>query len=480
MGRRESLYLGRAAPVVSQTTEWSDTVSRWDEGDLEQRLCRALDIAGKTVTAFGVHGYTDTETPVYSFGPEKPLAETAMLMYACAESAHRPAIAKRIGELAELVAPRARCERMMANIALNPALAFKFAAPHVLLTALGYADDTFDDFLKSCLASEASNGQERPPSARIERKWLTGVWTGEHAAADWSSELDGSVLGAPLDILGGLRNDAYAWTHLLMYSTDFGNRPRRLRRTAGLLRHGASLLVRYLDAEDYDLAGEILLAWPLTDSPWSPAAAFAFKVLAGVEDEVGTLPCGNMNLARLNALDGDDRFTYALGTAYHTAYVMGFLCAAAMRAGRRPPTTIVGPPCEWSALTDVLRYVDDTQGHWQAAFARLDDVEQRALTPFVLDVAIVQKSRRRDYAAIDALLSLARRHGMAGSSLCRQAADLLARLASCGTAIATRSAQRVAERREDAEAADCAQSPWTSTAAAGPASGLTSVKFSLN
>jgi hypothetical protein len=33
-----------------------------------------------------------------------------------------------------------------------------------------------------------------------------------------------------------------------------------------------------------DLSGEILLSWPLTGRSWSAAAAFAFHVLADVED----------------------------------------------------------------------------------------------------------------------------------------------------------------------------------------------------
>jgi len=415
----------------------SEPVSRWDERDLEERLCRALDIARKTVLAFGLDGYTDTETPAYSFGAEKPLAETSMLMYASESFRHRRQIRQRLDGLAELVAPRARSERVMANIALNPALAFKFAAPHVLLTRLGYGDPVFDRLLDSSLASEAADGHDRPPSARLERKWLTAVWTGEDSGADWSSDLAGSVLDTPLDILGGRREDVYAWTHLVMYATDFGNQPRRLTRADTRMSDATSLLARYLDSEDYDLAGELLLAFPLTASAWTPAAAFAFRVLASVEDQVRVLPCGNLNVARLNALEGEDRFRYALGTAYHTAYVMGFLCAASMRPDRTPPRQIVGR--RWQAcLKEILAHVDHEQGHWQDEFAWLPDDERQVLTPFVLDMALVQRCRTRDYAAVHTLLSIASRHDLPVSPLCRQAADLLARMASCSTAVAAK------------------------------------------
>ena len=65
--------------------------------------------------------------------------------------------------------------------------------------------------------------------------------------------------------------DAYAFTHLIMYCTDFGLRtPRLPRRRPTILMEVGSLLARYMDAEDYDLAGELLLAWPLMDAAGVP------------------------------------------------------------------------------------------------------------------------------------------------------------------------------------------------------------------
>ena len=411
-------------------------MSRWNEADLEARLCRALDVARKTLNYFAIDGYSDKESPVYSFGPEKPVTETAMLIYAASASGNRPNVASRVDELARLLAPHARSERVLIDIALHPALAFKFAVPHVLLTRLGYRDATFDEFLRSCICSQARNGHDRPPSASLEKRWILSLWTGQHANVGWRADLLDSVLNWPIDILGGLRDDAYAFTHLIFYSTDFGFKTRRLpRRRSIILGEAGSLLARYVDAEDYDLAGEILLAWPLTGAAWSPSAAFGFRVLASVEDQVGVLPCGNINLSRLAQLKGEERARYALGTAYHTAYVMGFLCAASLRPGRVPPMKIVGPRFEKSCLSRVLRYVDDDQGHWQSEFSSLTEGEQRALIPLILDIAIIQKSRRRDYKSMNEILSLAREYRIASSPMCGQAAELLERIANCSTAI---------------------------------------------
>ena len=95
---------------------------KWNEADLEARLCRALDVARKTIDYFAVDGYTDADPPIYNFGPEKPIAETAMLMYAASAAGDRPAIASRIDELARLLAPTARngCSSTWLSIPRSP------------------------------------------------------------------------------------------------------------------------------------------------------------------------------------------------------------------------------------------------------------------------------------------------------------------------------------------------------------------------
>ena len=411
-------------------------MSRWNEADLELRLCRALDLARKTIHHFAIDGYANLDSPACSFGPEKVVAETAMLIYAASASLRRPNIASRIDELAQLLARHARSERVLVDIALHPALAFKFAVPHILLTKVGYPDAGFDDFLRSCASSQTRNAQDRPPSSALERQWIRSLWDGVEFDAVWRARLRDSMLNWPVDILGGLRTDAYAFTHLIMYCTDFGFRnPRLPRRRPTILMEVGSLLARHMDAEDYDLAGELLLAWPLMGAAWSPSAAFAFRVLASIEDQVGVLPCGNVNLAHLAQLEGEERARYALGTAYHTAYVMGFLCAASLRPGRAPPATIVGPQFDATCLSRLMRHIDDDRGHWRPQFLSLTEGEQRALIPFVLDVAIMQKCRRRDYQAVSTILSLACEYDVAGSPMCRQAFELLERIASCSNAI---------------------------------------------
>ena len=53
----------------------------WPAADLERRVIRALDFAASAVSDFGETGYADAVRPALGFGPEKVVAEAAMLAY---------------------------------------------------------------------------------------------------------------------------------------------------------------------------------------------------------------------------------------------------------------------------------------------------------------------------------------------------------------------------------------------------------------
>lgn len=405
---------------------------RWAESDLTARLCHALTIAKRALELFAIEGYADAELPEHSFRPEKAIAETAMLLYASSAVRHIPAVGERLDELAHLLLPHARSQRTLLNIALHPSICLDFAVPHVLLTKMGYPDAAFDKVIEASVLSSVSEGHERPPFAAVEQKWIMSLIKGEPPGRDWNPYLRNSVLYHPIDILGGPREDAYAFTHLMMYCTDFGHRPAFLpRRRSIIMAEARSLLAKCLDDEDYDLAGEILMAWPLSDTRWCPSTSFVFRVLVSVEDRVGVLPGGTTNSDRLKRLDGEQKTQYAFGTAYHTAYVMGMICAVALREGHSPPATVPHRKANPALVAQILEHTVTDQGHWQPEFAKLSDRQKAAVVPFVLDLAIAQTYRKHDYERLAGLLSIAHENGLADSPMCAQAAEILQRLAVC-------------------------------------------------
>ena len=405
-------------------------MTSWSVTDLERRLCRVLDLAARVIEHFGETGYSDSATTVNDFGPEKVVAEVAMLLHTADGLRDRPQIGRRVDTLAHQLAPYARSRRALVDMALHPGHAFKLAVPHVLLTGLGLVDHDFDVIARERCLAAATLASDLPPSATAERRWTMSLWSADATDPAPPDAADGTFLHLPFDLIGGSREDAYALTHLLFYITDFGHRPlvQTPRPQSVILAEIEALVVRYLDAEDYDLCGELLMAWPLTGAPWTTTSAFAFRVLARIEDQVGVLPCGNADIVRLGQLTGDDRALYALAASYHTAFVMGFLCAVALRAGPIS-TRFDSEVFDGTLVTALAAHVDDTQGHWQEVFAECDDVERRMLVPALIDLALVQSLRKTDYESVRTVLVLAMEAGLAEMPLWEQAAGLLAAVA---------------------------------------------------
>jgi hypothetical protein len=271
------------------------------------------------------------------------------------------------------------------------------------------------------------------PHRALERLWIESVRTGDAPGAPFKRAASDSVLNHPVDLVWGTRDDAYAHTHALMYYSDFGYADRPLPRPRSIvLRDAAALLARALMLEDYDLAVEVLMAWPLTSAPWSPAGAFGFRVLAELEDEVGFLPAKNGTPEKFYRLTGIDRTRYALAASYHTGYVWTMLCAMSLRPGLAPPRDIPGTRAGGALVDELLTAIPNVDTPWRRTFGRLRPAEQQGLTAFLLDMALLSTARSHDYAALADLLAVAVRHGLADGPLCGQSAELIQRLAASG------------------------------------------------
>ena len=400
-------------------------VAVWPSADLERRLVNALDFAAVAVSDFGETGYDDAVRPALSFGPEKVVAEAAMLAYAAHGANRSRAVGDRVDALARQLDPLVRSPRALADMALNPEQVFRRVVPHVLLAAMGYPDDGFDAFASDVCARVLSHAVDQPPTVLAERRWIASVW--DRRPPTVSAYLSGTALTDPFDLLVGSREDPYGLTHLLFYVTDFGRTttPELGRTRAAILADVEALVLRYLDHGDYDLVGELLMAWPQLHEAWSPIAAFAFDVLAHVEDEVGLLPCGNIDPDRLASLAGAERTRYARAASYHTALVMGFLCAVTLRGDTRPATAFVAPGYPDNAWRAFRAMLDDHTGDWLPVFDRRNEAEKRRMAPMLCGLVITQAMRRQDFSAMHDAIRMARQFGLPAQPLQSAAVDLL-------------------------------------------------------
>jgi len=381
----------------------------------------------------GADGFHGADLPEGNFAAEKPLAETAMLLYVASRERSDPGVQERFDGLVQDLIPYARSKQMGWEVLRYPSVCLQLATPHILLARLGRRDSLFDDLLARSEAAYASRGHEVVPYRELEIIWLRSLWRNEIPGRELEETARKTALGNPIDLLNCSRDDAYALTHAVMYYTDFGNwQPPLPRPREEFLGESAAVLARALIIEDYDLAAEALMAWPLTSSVWSSAAAFGFRVLASLEDKVGFLPAGPSASKRLLELAGDEKTKYALASSYHTAYVMGMLCALSLKPGMASPFEIVGPPFSATLIEGLEAFIPKTGAHWEQVFRSLRGNEQAALGPFLLDVAIIQSSRKGEFAQMASLLEIATQNGMAGTTLCAQSAELLSRMASFG------------------------------------------------
>jgi hypothetical protein len=408
---------------------------KWGESDLIERLCHALDIAKLAVEHLASNGYCDADIPAITVRPEKIVSETSILLVAASSSAAHPEIGSRVKYLVERLIPHARCERMALGLCMEPAVAWDYALPHVCLTRLGYRDSAFDELLRKSLNSQARAGRERVPHRTLEQEWAAAAWSEPkfRRRPVASRTARRSILNHPIDLVNGARDDIYAFTHALMYVTDFNLRPAPLpRRRSVILAEAEAALARCLDEQDYDLSGEVLLSWPLTGTSWSAAAAFGFRVLTRVEDKARFLPTPSTRIDELRSLEGIRRTQYLVATAYHTAYVMGLLCAASLAPGCAPPAAI---PCDDAKPGAAMRIMEllDADGrrpHWYSEFQQLTVPEMDALAGFLINVALRRRAASRDFRGVREVLALAYDLDLADMPAASQSAELLDRLAT--------------------------------------------------
>ena len=112
----------------------------WPLEKLVRRLCLALTVAKRAIRILGDGGYFDDEIPEDSFGPDKPLAETAMLLHVAAAVKGNVVVQELVEELCRLLSPYARSNRTAYAIALYPTICFQLAMPHILLSQHGLED----------------------------------------------------------------------------------------------------------------------------------------------------------------------------------------------------------------------------------------------------------------------------------------------------------------------------------------------------
>ncbi len=373
---------------------------------------RGLAVAELALDAVTRPGHVDLDAHHTSVA--KVVAETAILVRVIG-----PSHGARPNQLADRILDLATGDSARLAIAVRASASLDQAVPYLVLRE-HRRDPLMDELVRRGESARAAGGRERLPHRDLELRWLRGLLTGRHDVA--ASDVRGTVLGAELDVLGGSRDDAYAFTHALMYATDFGRRPETVPPSlvTGLLSQARSALAGALDDEDWDLAGELLMTWPLLGAAADSDAAVALAVVLEMAEAVGTLPSATLGTVDLGELTGVDRADAIVLSTYHTAYVLALLAALA------PLVTwpCAEPALSGASLRDAWLFLAGRPTWHDLAYAARPGTAGLAVA-LVSDARIRRLARDRRFADLAATLALP---GIPSTPASLQALELFDRL----------------------------------------------------
>jgi len=393
-----------------------------------------LEFAVEAVGRLGETGYSDPNDSRISFPPEKVVVEAALLAYTVSMTHPKGDVCERLHALVKVLGPVARGSTWALGMCLNPPRVWDYAQAHIYLTRMGHVDHKFDLLLRKCIASSQAGLVERVPYRALEQVWLQDLWQGHgpKESAPRSARVPETTLHRPMNTLTATRDELYAFTHALMYLSDFGARPQRLPRARlGIIEDAEAALARCLYDQDYDLTGEVLFAWPLTKHRWSNTSILAFRVLARLDDELGYLPCSSNHKVRKADLATEEEKLRFVATSYHTVFVMGILCALTLRYGRVPMALAPSRSANRGQADRILPFLDGMpRQDWQVDFDECSAKERNSLAGMLMNMALWRKFATKDFAAVYEILKTASELRLSDAPMAFQAAETLDRLAS--------------------------------------------------
>lgn len=309
----------------------TDLMLREAGDQLNDRLLRgALFMAIHAVAAVRAGESTGAAPRLIS---EKVHSEAAILLRSVSSQPGKNAELE--SRLTALLTPR-ELDQLGVSLSLHPGLALDLALVPLHLRDLGLGDPRLEPLLADLFGAERLTGPERPAHRRLEQLWLHGLWTGSPERHRIALALTDSALAWEFDHLSGTTDDAYAFTHAILYATDHGRNEADLPRPIEQIEDDAdAMLAVALDAGNHDLATEILWTWPMLRLDWSPLAATAHDFLAGLAAREGFLPGPGFDQTVCDELPAEQRELYILQTSYHTTFVHGMLVAAVLVRGTR-------------------------------------------------------------------------------------------------------------------------------------------------
>lgn len=297
----------------------------------------------------------------YATIQDKLIVESLLLVLIVERFRERsPEIQQRLQNICEFCIPLVYTPKNRMLVSRYPHTAITFGISHFALKQMGYGDAVFGRTIESAFRSRQVHAIERLPYRSMEARWLQSLLFKDQRAC-FDDLLLASILKAQAHPLRMSTSDSYAFTHALMYVTDFGDQPLPENLEISHLESlNDQLIAAQIVNENLDILGELLMSAMFLSRPWSVRARFAWHFLAETWNQFGILPSPSFEAKEYAKLSAKDARAYAFKHTYHTIYVGAILCSLILRR----PEVIVSPAtdCLLSAdisLDKVMQRIDE-------------------------------------------------------------------------------------------------------------------------
>ncbi len=408
----------------------------------DDRLLRgALNLALQAVAAAQAGKNTDAAPHLIS---EKVCSEAVMLLRSVSSvPSNDPELAQLLSQLAAVLRPH-ELDQFGVSLSLHPSLALDLALVPLHLRDLGLGDARLDPLFADLLGAGRLNGPERLAHRQLEQLWLHGLWTGKPDQKRMTQALSVSSLAWEFDHLSGTTDDAYAFTHAILYATDHGRNAVDLPRPFEQIEADAeAILAVALDAGNHDLTAEVLWTWPMLGLDWSPLATEAHGFLTGIAESEGFLPGPGFDRTVCDELPMEQRDLYVLQTSYHTTLVHGMLIAAVQNRDFRAAAAVrntelstapIGQipivPCAAERFAPILSPHPVSQRWWDHV-SRLSPERRDVLGTALATMSLRRAVSTADIGAVHQTLLIAEKCGLPMTPVIRQGHLLLNRAVRC-------------------------------------------------
>jgi len=302
---------------------------------LREYVRSSLHMARLVVDEVLAARFSDEEPDKYLDLVGKAGGELAMLLRMAKRALPDEEDDAEILGIAHELAPLARSPHVYRSLLFRPSRAPMYSLAHFCLVDVGVPHENLDRVARLALQSSVHDANERVPYRMLDAAWARHLAFGDTELNHPAISL--SPLCTGVDLLKATWEDAYAFTHALVYATDFGRvpLPDEIDRHH-LLGIAEAVAVKALDEDDLDLLAEVLMAPAILRLDWTPTLTFAWGVLERVWSEFGFVPGPGIPPAAADETR-IQKVRRVLGTVYHTTFAAGLCCATLISCQSLPP-----------------------------------------------------------------------------------------------------------------------------------------------